>query len=85
MYLLNKLWLYLVLLQKYIVISSLYRMVCWNANLFWYNDWYNDWYRDCYFNNCDSQEIDDLKFIIFKHIDIGLYGTYVQIGLIRHE
>ena len=81
MYLLNKLWLCLVLLQKYIVISSLYRMVCWNATLFRYNDRY--W--DCYFNNCDSQERADLKFIIFKHIDMGLYGTYVQIGLIRHE
>ncbi len=81
MYLLNKLWLCLVLLQKYIVISSLYRMVCWNANLFRYNDRYWDWY----FNNCDSQERADLKFIIFKHIDMGLYGTYVQIGLIRHE
>ncbi len=76
MYLLNKLWLCLVLLQKYIVISSLYRMVCWNANLFRYNARYWDWY----FNNCDSQEREDLKFIIFKHIDMGLYGTYFRLA-----
>jgi hypothetical protein len=50
-------------------------------NLFRYNDRCWDWY----FNNGDIQEREDLKFIIFKYIGMGLYGTYVQIGLIRHE